>query len=110
MAQQLPEHSEWQHRLFYIIVALMFYQMGTLGITSVGCAIRHVWQNQAILSSEVCKAAGEDTDRAVEKYLTLVLAILSKVPGSDPPVEPRTPRKRREPEVKPTPETEENDS
>ena len=106
---QLPEHSEWQHRLFYIIIILMLYQLTTFGIASVGCAVRHVWLNQTITNDSACRIAGEDTNKAVERYLTLVLAILSKVPGSDEPREPRTPRKRKEPEVKPiiTPETEE---
>jgi hypothetical protein len=107
MAQQLPEHSEWQHRLFYIIVVLMFYQLATFGIVSIGCAIRHVWQNQTLSNNEACKIAGEDANKAVERYLTLVLAILSKVPAGD---EPPKPRRRREPPVRPAIPPEEEES
>jgi hypothetical protein len=82
---QLPEHSEWQNKLFYIIVALMIYQLVIIAIASIGCSYRHVWRNETITNDKVCLTASQDTKDAIGEYLTLILALISKVPGGDTP-------------------------
>lgn len=99
---QLPEHSEWQHKLFYIVVILIFYQMTMYTLTSLGCTYRYIWQNQQINNDKICQTSSQDTKDAVEKYLTLVLALISKVPGPDNEKPKSTPRTRKAPPVKST--------
>lgn len=97
---QLPHVGDWQHKLFYIVILLIFYQMSIYTINSLGCSYRSLVRNERILDDKICQAASDDTKQAVEKYLTLILALISKVPDGDK--QKSTPSKRKAPPVKST--------
>jgi hypothetical protein len=92
--------SGWQERLFYVVIILIFYQMTIYTATSLSCAYRTIWQNQTITNDKICTASSEDTKDAVAEYLTLVLALISKVPEGNK--EKETPTRRKAPPVKST--------
>lgn len=76
--------------------------MSILAIMNIGCTYRFMVQDAepGHPHDKFCLSAGEDTKGAVEKYLTLVLALISKVPPNHST--PTTTRKRKAPPVKST--------
>lgn len=98
---QLPHIGDWQHKLFYIVILLIFYQMSIYTINSLGCTYRSIIKNEPVINDTICQTSSADTKDAVEKYLTLILALISKVPDNEV-LDPKTPRKRKAPPVKST--------
>lgn len=98
---QLPNIGDWQQKLFYVVILLIFYQMSIYTINSLGCSYRTLVRNEPILTDKICQTTSEDTKSAVEKYLTLVLALISKVPDGNQSGS-KTTRKRKAPPVKST--------
>ncbi|AEC52996.1 hypothetical protein SCRM01_049 [Synechococcus phage S-CRM01] len=80
MSIQKPEHVIWQERLFYVVIILIIYQMSIYAMTTLSCNYNYIFKDKPISNDKICLATAQDTTSAAKDYITLVLALISKVP------------------------------